>query len=93
MDDTKTTVDAAVHAASTALRAAGLSPTDDEIGRIAAGYHVLRAKADALSELALRDDPPVDPVALPPAGALPGGGARPCSRPGSRQGSRQGSRP
>ncbi|TDD33307.1 hypothetical protein E1287_19760 [Actinomadura sp. KC06] len=85
MDGTNSTSDgragegaeAAVHAAESALRAAGLALSADEIVRLASGYDVLRAKADALSALALRDDPPIDPVAMAQTSALPGEGARP----------------
>ncbi|MFI0367550.1 hypothetical protein ACH35V_06695 [Actinomadura sp. 1N219] len=67
----------AVHAAESALRAAGLSLSEDETVRLAAGYDALRAKADALSALGLHDDPPIDPVAMTRTSALPGEGARP----------------
>ncbi|MFI0482983.1 hypothetical protein [Actinomadura sp. 9N215] len=85
MDDTShdtntnadTGVDADTDEAALALRAAGLSLSDDEIARLAAGYRTLRAKADALSALDLRDDPPIDPVAMAQTSALPGEGERP----------------
>ncbi|TMR06600.1 hypothetical protein ETD83_03860 [Actinomadura soli] len=73
MDDTNTAVDEA----ESALRAAGLSLSEDEIVRLATGYRALRAKADALSALELRDDPPIDPVAMTRTAALPGESARP----------------
>ncbi|TDB89658.1 hypothetical protein E1264_07690 [Actinomadura sp. KC216] len=66
-----------MRAAESALRAAGLSLSEEEIVRLAAGYDALRAKAGALSALDLRDDPPVDPVAMTRTPALPGEGARP----------------
>ncbi|MFI0405609.1 hypothetical protein [Actinomadura sp. 3N508] len=69
--------EAAVHAAEYALRAAGLSLSEDETVRLATGYDALRAKAGALSALDLRDDPPIDPVAMTRTSALPGEGARP----------------
>ncbi|MGH3243704.1 MAG: hypothetical protein ACRDNL_25215 [Spirillospora sp.] len=85
MDDTNTAADdragrgaeAAVRAAGSALRAAGLPLSEDEIVRLATGYHTLRAKADALWALGLRDDPPIDPVAMTRTAALPGEGASP----------------
>ncbi|QXJ25639.1 hypothetical protein AGRA3207_007160 [Actinomadura graeca] len=55
-----------------ALLAAGLSLSEEEIGRITAGHPVLRAKADALAALDLREDPPADPVAMTLTSALPG---------------------
>ncbi|MFC4048676.1 hypothetical protein ACFOY4_03180 [Actinomadura syzygii] len=61
-----------VHATVHALRAAGLKLSADEIARIASSRRGLRAKADALSELDLRDVEPVDPVAIARTRALPG---------------------
>ncbi|WP_067894704.1 hypothetical protein [Actinomadura chibensis] len=61
-----------VHAAEHALRAAGLKLSADEIARIASSHRGLRAKADALSALDLRDVEPVDPAAIARTRALPG---------------------
>ncbi|WP_165494888.1 hypothetical protein [Actinomadura roseirufa] len=68
MDDTNADADAAVRA----LRAAGLWLSCAEIGRIGARYRDLRAKADALSALDPRDDPPVDAASLAATPVLPG---------------------
>ncbi|GAA4233705.1 hypothetical protein GCM10022254_36740 [Actinomadura meridiana] len=63
-----------MNTAECALRATGLPLSADEIARLAADHAVLRAKADALSALDLRDDPPVDPVAMSLTTVLSSGG-------------------
>ncbi|RFS86036.1 hypothetical protein D0T12_05225 [Actinomadura spongiicola] len=60
-----------MRAADHALRAAGLRLTDDETSRLAAGYGALRAKADALAALDLREAPPINPAAPPGEGGWP----------------------
>ncbi|RKS68362.1 hypothetical protein BZB76_6625 [Actinomadura pelletieri DSM 43383] len=66
-----TPTEADARAADQALRASGLRLTDEETSRLATGYSALRAKADALAALALREAPPINPVAPPDKGEYP----------------------